>query len=58
MTKADAIQFFGNASKLAKALNVTKAAISLWGEYPPKGSQYEIESKTNRKLKAEDSAAA
>ncbi|MEY8240085.1 MAG: Cro/CI family transcriptional regulator [Cycloclasticus sp.] len=54
MTKAETIKFFGNASKLAKAMNVTKAAISLWGEYPPYPRQFQIQVLTKGTLKAED----
>lgn len=42
MKTQDAIDHFGNASKLAKALRISKSAVSRWGEYVPHGRQYEL----------------
>ena len=35
MFKADAIKFFGNKSKLAKAAGVAASSVSVWGELVP-----------------------
>ena len=34
ITKQQAIQHFGNSTKLAKALGITKGAVSQWKEIP------------------------
>lgn len=49
-----AIHHFGNASNLAQALGVSKAAISQWGQKVPQLRAYQIERITNGKLKAEE----
>jgi hypothetical protein len=53
MTTKEAINHFGDVRKLAAALMCWPNEIYRWGEYPPKGKQYEIQVKTNNKLKAE-----
>lgn len=54
MRKSEAVNWFGNGSKLAKALGVGKAAVSKWpeDEVPPR-CQYEIERLTGGELKAD-----
>lgn len=37
MFKKDAIKFFGNGVKTAKAAGVTSAAVSAWGDIVPQG---------------------
>lgn len=37
MFKRDAINFFGNKTKLAKAAGVRLASVSAWGELVPEG---------------------
>ncbi len=56
MTKDQARQFFGNYTKLAKALGIKQPSISLWGEYPPLLRQLQLEALTGGKLKAEPDA--
>jgi transcriptional repressor of cell division inhibition gene dicB len=53
MTTKEAIEHYGSIKKLADALGMWPHVIYRWGEYPPKARQYELEVKTNRKLKAE-----
>jgi len=54
MRRADVIAHFGGTrAKAAKALGITEAALSLWGEVVPEGRAYKIESMTNRKLKVD-----
>jgi hypothetical protein len=53
MTKNETINYFGSVKKLADALKIWPQSIYAWGKYPPISKQYEIEVKTNGKLKAE-----
>jgi transcriptional repressor of cell division inhibition gene dicB len=53
MRKADAIQFFGSASALARRLGIGKAFVSKWPEDVPQRYAYEIERLTKKKLKAD-----
>ena len=54
MKTKEAIEFFGSIKNLAEALNIWPHNISRWGDTPPLSRQYEIEVKTNGKLKAEE----
>ncbi|ABE56543.1 conserved hypothetical protein [Shewanella denitrificans OS217] len=51
MKTKQAISYFGNKLKLAKALNVSKSAISQWGEDVPELRAYQIERLTRGALK-------
>lgn len=42
MTKSEAIAIFGSAAKVARALNISKAAVSEWGEEIPELRVYQI----------------
>lgn len=53
MKTADAIQFFGSKSAVAKALRVSPAAISQWGEQVPMRRQFEIEHVSGGALRAD-----
>ena len=53
MKTKEAIQYYGNIKKLADALGMWPHVIYRWGEHPPVARQYELEVKTNGKLKAE-----
>jgi len=57
MTKLDAVNYYGSATKLALALGISKGAVSQWAEYPPAGKQAEIELLTQGELKREGSHA-
>lgn len=50
-----ALQHYGSQTALAKALRITKAAVSLWAQDGkiPELRQYQIEALTKGKLKAE-----
>lgn len=52
MLTADAISHFGGVGKLSEALGVSRAAIYQWGEFVPKGRQFEIEILSEGALKA------
>jgi DNA-binding transcriptional regulator YdaS (Cro superfamily) len=51
MKTKEAISHFGNKLKLAKALNVSKSAVSQWGEDVPELRAYQIERLTRGALK-------
>jgi hypothetical protein len=53
MKTDDAVEFFGGVKSLATALKCWPNEVYRWGEYPPKGKQFEIEVKTAGELKAE-----
>lgn len=43
MTKNEAIEIFGSASALAKALGISLAAVSQWGEFVPPLRVYQLQ---------------
>ncbi|MEL4429846.1 Cro/CI family transcriptional regulator [Shewanella mangrovisoli] len=51
MKTKDAISHFGNKSKLAKALNISKSAIAQWGSDVPELRAFQIERLTDGALK-------
>ena len=51
MRKIDAVSHFGNSTKLAEALGITKGSVSQWKETIPKLRAYEIERITGGALK-------
>jgi len=53
MKKSDAIQYFKSASKVARALGLTRMSVSRWGEEVPPRRAFEIERITNGALKAD-----
>jgi DNA-binding transcriptional regulator YdaS (Cro superfamily) len=55
MNKTEALKFFGNSSRLALALGVSKQAVSRWPESIPIGRQFQIEVLSGGELKAERS---
>ncbi|MCX7132505.1 Cro/CI family transcriptional regulator [Aeromonas sp.] len=56
MKKADAIAHFGSAAELARALGITEAAVSRWGEDVPscRGRAHQIEVLTGGKLTVDE----
>lgn len=57
MKLTEAVEYFGSKTALAKAINVGKSAVTLWGDQIPQGRQYQIEILTKGKLKADPVAA-
>ena len=51
MLKSDVIAYFKSQQAVAKALGVTKSAVSLWKQVIPEGRAYQIESLTRRALR-------
>jgi hypothetical protein len=56
MTKKEAIERFGSSAELARALGITRGAVTNWGDEIPLGRQFEIEVITNGELRADRSA--
>lgn len=54
MTKTEAIEYFGNAAKIARALQLSRAAISSWPEEIPLLRQMQLEKLTKGRLKADN----
>lgn len=50
-----AIEHFGNRAAIAKALGISRAAVSKWGDVVPEGSAYKLESLTAGALRADSS---
>ncbi|MBB1489077.1 Cro/CI family transcriptional regulator [Oceanospirillum sediminis] len=53
MNKKTAIDYFGSAAKLAKALGVSRSAVSQWDECIPPLRAFQIEHITNGRLMAD-----
>lgn len=53
MKKAEVIEYFGGVVKTAKALGITKGAVSQWGEQIPMLRAYQIERITSGRLKVQ-----
>lgn len=53
MKTKDAIEYYGSIKKLAEELGIWPHNISRWGDSVPKSRAYELEVKTDGKLKAE-----
>lgn len=53
MKKLDAIAYFKSASKLAKALGISRMSVSKWAEEIPQRRAFEIERITSGVLKAD-----
>jgi transcriptional repressor of cell division inhibition gene dicB len=58
MTKSQAIEHFGSAAALARALGVSRSAVSHWPEEIPLGRQYQIEVATKGALRADQHVTA
>lgn len=53
MLKSEVIAYFGSQIAVAKALEISDAAVSVWKDIIPEGSAYKLESITKRKLKVD-----
>ena len=54
MKTREAVDYYGGIKGLAQVLDIWPHVVGRWGEYPPKARQYELEVKTEGKLKAEE----
>lgn len=52
MKTIEAVKYFGSKAKIAEVLGIDRSAVTLWGEFVPKGRQYELQVLTKNKLKA------
>ena len=57
MTTQEAIQFFGSKAQVADALGCSRAAVTMWGEEPPRARQWQIQVLTKGKLKVSKEAS-
>lgn len=53
MRKSDVIKFFGSKVNTAKALDISPASITQWGEIIPESRAYQIEHITKGALNAD-----
>ena len=53
MKKYDVVSYFGSVGNVAKALRISHASVSGWGEVIPKGRAFEIQALTAEKLKVD-----
>lgn len=53
MRTAIAIKHYGSQAALARALNITRSAVSQWGPIVPEGAAYKLQSLTDGKLKVD-----
>lgn len=52
MTTEEVVAHYGSKAAVAKALSISKASVSGWGDEPPHGRQCELQILTKGKLKA------
>lgn len=55
MKKDDVISYFGSVGNVARALGISHASVSGWGEIIPKGRAFEIQALTEKKLHVDPS---
>ncbi|EPA1370746.1 Cro/CI family transcriptional regulator [Enterobacter hormaechei] len=53
MKKDDVVSYFGSVGNVARALGISHASVSGWGEVIPKGRAFEIQALTAEKLKVD-----
>lgn len=58
MTKQEAIDYFGSAAALARALGIKPPSLHSWGDRPPLPRQYQIQVLTKNKLRVSKPEAA
>ncbi|WP_351122634.1 Cro/CI family transcriptional regulator [Shewanella sp. T24-MNA-CIBAN-0130] len=58
MNKSEVISFFGGVTATAKALGISHASVSMWGERVPLLRAHQIEKITKKKLRVEDPACS
>jgi len=46
----DAIKFYGNKNRLARAFGISRQAVEKWGEYVPEGRHWQLIVMTGGKL--------
>lgn len=58
MRKDDAIRFFGSSAKLARALGISRQAVSKWEDEVPESRRYQLHVLTGGALKAPEKTEA
>lgn len=58
MKTKEAIYHYGGIKQLAEVLGIWPHVIYRWGDSPPMARQYELEVKTNGRLKADENSKA
>ncbi|EFH7974186.1 hypothetical protein GJO14_06200 [Escherichia coli] len=58
MNKDEVLSYFGGVSNLARALGISHASVSGWGNVIPKGRAFEIQAITKGALKVQPSLYA
>lgn len=53
MKTREAVHHFGSKASVAKALGISRAAVTRWGEHVPEGRAYQLELITGGALRAE-----
>ncbi|EAB3744534.1 Cro/Cl family transcriptional regulator [Salmonella enterica] len=53
MKTKDVLSVVGGVGRLCRLLNCTRSAVYQWGEEVPENRQYELEVKTDQKLKSD-----
>lgn len=53
MKTVEAVEHYGNKAAVARALGISPAAITKWGEFPPDEKQIALQRETSGQLKAE-----
>jgi DNA-binding transcriptional regulator YdaS (Cro superfamily) len=53
MRTEQAVEYFGSQAAIAAALEISRAAVSKWGDVVPEGSAYKLESLTDGELKVD-----
>ena len=53
MRTDDVVKFFGSKANAARALNLTRGAITNWGEIVPETSVWRVEKATKGKLRGD-----
>lgn len=54
MYKKDVLKHFGTVSEVAKAVGVSMAAVSQWGEIIPEKNAYRLQQVTKNKLRVDE----
>lgn len=57
MKKKTVIEYYGTGTAVAKALGITRQAVSDWGEDVPESSAWKIQCLTNGELQVNDEKA-
>lgn len=57
MTTQEVIDYYGSKAAISRALACTPAAVTMWGDEPPRSRQFQLQVLTKGKLKATKKAS-